>query len=35
MTSITVNGRRHDVDLPADTPLLWMLRENLPATKTK
>src|SRR5882672_10839850 len=25
MTSVTVNGRRYDVDLPDDTPLLWAL----------
>src|SRR5690242_14878861 len=35
MTSVTVNGRRYDVDLPDDTPLLWVLREELGLTGTK
>jgi isoquinoline 1-oxidoreductase alpha subunit len=35
MTPITVNGRRHDLDLPADTPLLWALRDELGLTGTK
>jgi isoquinoline 1-oxidoreductase alpha subunit len=35
MTSVTVNGRRHDLDLPADTPLLWALRDELGLTGTK
>ena len=35
MTPITVNGRRHNVDLPADTPLLWALRDHLGLTGTK
>lgn len=32
---LTVNGRSATVDVPADTPLLWVLREdlNLPGTK--
>jgi len=35
MTPVTVNGRRYDVDLPADTPLLWTLRDHLGLTGTK
>jgi aerobic-type carbon monoxide dehydrogenase small subunit (CoxS/CutS family) len=33
--SLTVNGRRHTVDVAADTPLLWVLRDNLGLTGTK
>jgi isoquinoline 1-oxidoreductase subunit alpha len=35
MTSVTVNGRRHNVNLPNDTPLLWALRDELGLTGTK
>jgi len=35
MTKITINGRSHDIDLPADTPLLWALRDHLGLTGTK
>jgi len=35
MTSVNVNGRRHDVNLPDDTPLLWALRDELGLTGTK
>ncbi len=34
-TSITVNGTRHSVDVAPDTPLLWVLRDNLGLTGTK
>ncbi len=30
-----VNGRRHDLDVSPDMPLLWVLRENLGLTGTK
>ena len=33
--SLTVNGRRHSVDVDADTPLLWVLRDNLGYMGTK
>jgi aerobic-type carbon monoxide dehydrogenase small subunit (CoxS/CutS family) len=33
--SLTVNGRRRTVDVAADTPLLWVLRDNLGLTGTK
>jgi isoquinoline 1-oxidoreductase subunit alpha len=35
MTPVTINGRRYDIDLPADTPLLWALRDDLGLTGTK
>jgi isoquinoline 1-oxidoreductase subunit alpha len=35
MTSVTVNGRRFNVNLPDDTPLLWALRDELGLTGTK
>src|SRR6266850_2121865 len=33
--SLTVNGRSHTVNVAADTPLLWVLRDNLGLTGTK
>lgn len=33
--NITVNGTAHTVDVDADTPLLWVLRDNLGLTGTK
>ena len=35
MISLNVNGKRRDVDAPAETPLLWVIRENLGLTGTK
>ncbi len=35
MTTLTVNGTTHDVDLPDDVPLLWALRDALNLTGTK
>jgi isoquinoline 1-oxidoreductase alpha subunit len=32
---LTVNGRSHDVNVPADMPLLWVLRDVLGLTGTK
>jgi isoquinoline 1-oxidoreductase alpha subunit len=32
---LVVNGRSHEVDAPADTPLLWVLRDFLHLTGTK
>ena len=32
---LNVNGREHDVDVPEDVPLLWVLREELGLTGTK
>ncbi|HUJ12980.1 MAG TPA: (2Fe-2S)-binding protein [Thermoanaerobaculia bacterium] len=33
--ALNVNGRTHDVDSDADTPLLWVLRDQLGLTGTK
>jgi isoquinoline 1-oxidoreductase alpha subunit len=33
--TINVNGRAFDVDVPANSPLLWVLREELGLTGTK
>ena len=33
--SLIVNGQRHEVDLPGDVPLLWVLRDELGLTGTK
>lgn len=35
MISFKVNGKKCDVDVPDDTPLLWVLRENLGLIGTK
>ena len=35
MPAITVNGRRENVDATNDTPLLWIIREELQMTGTK
>ncbi len=35
MITITVNGARHDVDVPPDMPLLWVIRDELGLTGTK
>ncbi len=35
MISLFVNGKRHDVELEPDTPLLWVLRDTLRLTGTK
>jgi aerobic-type carbon monoxide dehydrogenase small subunit (CoxS/CutS family) len=35
MIRLTVNGTEHEVDVEADTPLLWVLRDNLNLTGTK
>ncbi|MGC8917331.1 MAG: (2Fe-2S)-binding protein [Thermoanaerobaculum sp.] len=32
---LDVNGRRHEVEVSADTPLLWVLRDHLRLTGTK
>jgi len=33
--TLSVNGRRHQVNVDADTPLLWVLRDTLGLTGTK
>ena len=35
MIPVTINGRRYNVDLPGNTPLLWALRDELGLTGTK
>ncbi|MCB1359589.1 MAG: (2Fe-2S)-binding protein [Rhodobacter sp.] len=35
MTRLTINGQPHDIDAPDDTPLLWVLRDELGMTGTK
>jgi aerobic-type carbon monoxide dehydrogenase small subunit (CoxS/CutS family) len=35
MITLTVNGKRHDLDVEADAPLLWVLRDELGLTGTK
>jgi isoquinoline 1-oxidoreductase alpha subunit len=35
MTILNINGKRHSVDLPENTPLLWVLRDHLGLTGTK
>lgn len=35
MISISVNGKRHDLDVSPGTPLLWVLRDALSLTGTK
>ena len=33
--TLTINGRDHELDIPSDMPLLWVLREKLNLTGTK
>jgi aerobic-type carbon monoxide dehydrogenase small subunit (CoxS/CutS family) len=35
MLTLTVNGAQHSIDVEADTPLLWVLRDELHLTGTK
>src|SRR5258705_13849304 len=35
MITLTINGERREVDVPADMPLLWVLRDVLALTGTK
>jgi isoquinoline 1-oxidoreductase subunit alpha len=35
MSTLTINGRAHSIDAPNDTPLLWVIREQLQMTGTK
>lgn len=35
MIKLKINGRPHEVDVEADTPLLWVLRDKLNLTGTK
>jgi cytochrome c len=35
MARLDINGKTHDVDVEADTPLLWVIREQVGLTGTK
>jgi isoquinoline 1-oxidoreductase alpha subunit len=35
MVRLSINGKTHDVDVDASTPLLWVLRDQLGMTGTK
>ena len=35
MARLTVNGQEHNVDVDPNTPLLWVLREQIGLTGTK
>ena len=35
MIALTINGEVHEIDVPADMPLLWVLRDVLGMTGTK
>ncbi len=35
MTTLTINGKPQQVDVPGDTPLLWVLRDIIGLTGTK
>jgi aerobic-type carbon monoxide dehydrogenase small subunit (CoxS/CutS family) len=35
MITLTVNGKRHDVDVSPDMPLLWVIRDVIGLTGTK
>ena len=35
MISLDINGKKHDVDVAPDVPLLWVIREHLKLTGTK
>jgi len=35
MVSLTINGEQHDLDVPDDMPLLWVIRDVIGLTGTK
>ena len=35
MISLEINGKKYEVDIPSDVPLLWVIRERLKLTGTK
>jgi isoquinoline 1-oxidoreductase alpha subunit len=35
MARLTINGKAHNIDVEPDTPLLWVIRENVGLTGTK
>ena len=34
MIAVTINGQRHELDIEPETPLLWVLRDELGLTGT-
>ncbi|MEK7245480.1 MAG: (2Fe-2S)-binding protein, partial [Pseudomonadota bacterium] len=35
MARLTINGKSHTIDVAADTPLLWVIRDHVGLTGTK
>jgi len=35
MTKLTINGKAHEIDVEGDTPLLWVIRDEVGLTGTK
>jgi isoquinoline 1-oxidoreductase alpha subunit len=35
MATLNINGKKHDIEVEADTPLLWVIREQAGLTGTK
>ena len=35
MINLTINGKSHSVDVEPETPLLWVIRDNIGMTGTK
>ena len=35
MATLTINGKKFEVDVEGDTPLLWVIREQVGLTGTK
>jgi isoquinoline 1-oxidoreductase alpha subunit len=35
VTKLNINGKQYDIDVPTNTPLLWVLRDHLGLTGTK
>ena len=35
MANLTINGKKIEIDVDSDTPLLWAIRENAGLTGTK
>ena len=35
MTTLSINGKQHTLDLEPETPLLWALRDSVGLTGTK
>lgn len=35
MATLNINGKAHEVEVESDTPLLWVIREQVGLTGTK